>query len=46
MRTRALLAALAVALLAACTQSPTAPSEAQTPETRAAFGSGAIGTNL
>lgn len=44
MRFRALLATIAVALLAACGESPTAP--AAQAETSAAYGTGLIGTNL
>jgi hypothetical protein len=45
MRFRALFAVIAVVLLAACGESPTAPA---TPDatTTAAFGSGLIGTDL
>lgn len=46
MRTRTLLAAIAVALLTACTQSPTAPGGAQAPVVEKAFGSSTVGAGL
>lgn len=47
MRIRALLAVFAVALLAACTQSPTAPATPGVDTEAAAFGgTGTIGSGL
>ncbi len=46
MRIRTLLAVLAVTLLAACTQSPTAPMGTQASDAERDFGSGTIGAGL